>query len=76
MDADAVWRTVFDFDESTVAVVKHTNPCGLACHPDQAEAYRRAYEGDTVSAFGGIVGYNRTVYYGCSRGHESPCSTR
>ena len=61
MDADAVWRTVCDFDEPTVAVVKHTNPCGLACHPDQVEAYRRAYEGDTVSAFGGIVGYNRTV---------------
>ena len=61
MDADAVWRTVCDFDEPTVAVVKHTNPCGLACHDDQAEAYRRAYEGDSVSAFGGIAGYNRTV---------------
>ena len=61
MDANAVWRTVYDFDEPTVAVVKHTNPCGLACHDDQAEAYRRAYEGDSVSAFGGIVGYNRTV---------------
>ncbi len=44
-----------------MAVVKHTNPCGLACHEDQAEAYRRAYEGDSVSAFGGIVGYNREV---------------
>ena len=61
MDADAVWRTVSDFDGPTVAVVKHTNTCGLACHDDQAEAYRRAYEGDSVSAFGGIVGYNRTV---------------
>ena len=61
VDADAVWRTVRDFDEPTVAVAKHTNPCGLACHEDQAEAYRRAYEGDSVSAFGGIVGYNRTV---------------
>ena len=61
MDADAVWRTVSDFDEPAVAVVKHGNPCGLSCHDDQAEAYRRAYEGDTVSAFGGIAGYNRTV---------------
>ena len=61
MDADAVWRTVSDFDEPTVAVVKHTNPCGLSCNDDQAEAYRRAYEGDSVSAFGGIVGYNRPV---------------
>ncbi|MDP6550117.1 MAG: bifunctional phosphoribosylaminoimidazolecarboxamide formyltransferase/IMP cyclohydrolase [Dehalococcoidia bacterium] len=61
MDADATWRTVGDFAEPTVAVVKHANPCGLASHEDQAEAYRRAYEGDTVSAFGGIVGFNRTV---------------
>ena len=61
MDADAAWRTVCDFDEPAVAVVKHANPCGLACHENQADAYRRAYEGDSVSAFGGIVGYNRTV---------------
>jgi len=61
MDADAAWRTVCDFAEPTAAVVKHANPCGLASHEDQAEAYRRAYEGDSVSAFGGIVGYNRTV---------------
>ena len=61
MDADAAWRVVCDFDQPTVAVIKHTNPCGLASHEDQAEAYRRAYEGDSVSAFGGIVGFNRTV---------------
>ena len=61
MDADAAWRTVCDFPEPTVTVVKHANPCGLASHPDQVEAYNRAYEGDSVSAFGGIVGYNRTV---------------
>jgi phosphoribosylaminoimidazolecarboxamide formyltransferase/IMP cyclohydrolase len=61
MDADAAWRTVSDFAETAVVVIKHANPCGLASHEDQAEAYRRAYEGDTVSAFGGIVGYNRTV---------------
>ncbi len=61
MDADAVWRTVSDFEDSTVAVVKHGNPCGLACNDDQAEAYRLAYEGDSVSAFGGIVGFNRPV---------------
>ena len=61
MDADAAWRVVCDFDRPTVAVIKHTNPCGLASHQDQAEAYKRAYEGDSVSAFGGIVGFNRTV---------------
>jgi len=61
LDADAAWRTVTDFSEMAVVVIKHTNPCGLACHADQAEAYRRAYAGDPVSAFGGIVGFNRTV---------------
>jgi phosphoribosylaminoimidazolecarboxamide formyltransferase/IMP cyclohydrolase len=41
--------------------VKHTNPCGLASQPDQAEAYRRALAGDPVSAYGGIVGVNRPL---------------
>jgi phosphoribosylaminoimidazolecarboxamide formyltransferase / IMP cyclohydrolase len=61
MDADAAWRTVSDFAEPAAVVVKHANPCGLASHEDLAQAYQRAYEGDTVSAFGGIVGYNRPV---------------
>ena len=61
MDADAAWRTVCDFGDPTVAVIKHANPCGLASHQEQARAYQQAYEGDSVSAYGGIVGYNRTV---------------
>ena len=61
MDADAAWRTVSDFAEPTVAVVKHNNPCGLASRSAIAEAYHLSYEGDTVSAFGGIVAFNRIV---------------
>ena len=61
MDADAAWRTVSDFAEPTVAVVKHNNPCGLASRDSIAEAYQLAYEGDTISAFGGIVAVNRIV---------------
>ena len=61
MDADAAWRTVSDFSEPTVAVVKHNNPCGLASRDSVAEAYLQAYEGDTVSAFGGIVASNRDL---------------
>ena len=61
LDADGAWTTVADFAEPAVAVVKHTNPCGLAIHDDMAEAYRRAYNGDSVSAFGGIVAFNRPV---------------
>ena len=61
LDADAAWRVVSDFDESAVAVIKHTNPCGLAVHRDQSTAYKRAFDGDSMSAYGGIVGFNRAV---------------
>ena len=71
MDADAAWRTVSDFSGPAVAVIKHANACGLSSHDDLAQAYLQAYEGDTVSAFGGIVGFNRTVTGRRRRGHES-----
>ncbi len=61
LDADAAWTTVCDFEEQAVTVVKHANPCGLAVHDDQPTAYQRAFEGDSMSAYGGIVGFNRTV---------------
>ena len=61
LDADAAWRIVSDFDEGAVVVIKHNNPCGLATDEDQAVAYGRAFDGDPVSAYGGIVGLNRTV---------------
>ena len=61
MDADAAWRTVSDYAAPTVCVIKHANPCGLASRDDLADAYQRAYAGDPVSAFGGIVGFNRLV---------------
>lgn len=59
MDADAAWNAACDFPGPTVVIVKHTNPCGLASHSDLAEAYRRAFAGDPVSAYGGIVAVNR-----------------
>ena len=61
LDADAAWGVVTDFAAPTVAIIKHTNSCGLASHPDIVEAYRRAYSGDTIAAFGGIVALNHTV---------------
>ena len=61
MDADSAWRTVSDFSDTTVAIIKHSNPCGLASRDEQVQAYLQAYEGDTVSAFGGIVAFNTTV---------------
>jgi phosphoribosylaminoimidazolecarboxamide formyltransferase/IMP cyclohydrolase len=61
LDGDAAWGVVTDFADPSVAIIKHTNACGLASHPDIAEAYRRALSGDPVAAFGGIVAANRTV---------------
>jgi phosphoribosylaminoimidazolecarboxamide formyltransferase/IMP cyclohydrolase len=61
LDADAAWGAATDFAAPTVSLIKHTNPCGLASHDDIAEAYRRAFTGDEVAAFGGIVAANRTV---------------
>jgi len=61
LDADAAWGAATDFAAPTVAVIKHTNPCGLASHDDIVEAYRRALSGDPVAAFGGIVASNRTI---------------
>lgn len=61
LDADAAWNAAQLFDEPTVAIIKHTVPCGLATRESLADAYLAALEGDTVSAFGGIVALNRTV---------------
>jgi phosphoribosylaminoimidazolecarboxamide formyltransferase/IMP cyclohydrolase len=61
LDADAAWNAAQLFDGPAVAIVKHTVPCGLAVRDTLVEAYRAAYEGDTVSAFGGIVALNRHV---------------
>jgi phosphoribosylaminoimidazolecarboxamide formyltransferase/IMP cyclohydrolase len=60
-DLDAAWRIVADFSGPTVAIVKHGNPCGLACGDDLAETYRKALAADPQSAFGGAVGINRPV---------------
>ncbi len=61
LDADAAWQASQLFDGPTVAIVKHTVPCGLAVRPTLAEAYVAAFEGDEVSAFGGIVSLNQPV---------------
>jgi phosphoribosylaminoimidazolecarboxamide formyltransferase / IMP cyclohydrolase len=62
LDIDTAWMAARDFQQAPcVVIVKHTNPCGIACHTDIAEAYRRAHSGDPQAAYGGIVGVNRTV---------------
>ena len=61
VDTDAAWRMATDFDEPCVAIVKHTNPAGLAVGSSIADAYPRALAGDPVSAFGGIVAANDEI---------------
>jgi phosphoribosylaminoimidazolecarboxamide formyltransferase/IMP cyclohydrolase len=61
VDADAAWQLVCDFDETACAIIKHTNPAGVGLGATVEEAYRRALVTDPVSAFGGIVAFNRNV---------------
>ena len=61
VDADAAWQLVSDFDETACAIVKHTNPAGVGLAATPAEAYRKALATDPISAFGGIVAFNRAV---------------
>ena len=61
VDAEAAWKLVEEFDELAVAIIKHTNPAGVGLGASNEEAYRRALATDPVSAFGGIVAFNKTV---------------
>jgi phosphoribosylaminoimidazolecarboxamide formyltransferase/IMP cyclohydrolase len=61
VDADAAWQLVCDFDQLACAIIKHTNPAGVALGESAEQAYRRALATDPTSAFGGIVAFNRVV---------------
>lgn len=61
LDCDAAWKIVLPFTGPACAIIKHNNPCGVAEAETITDAYRRAYSCDPQSAFGGIVGVNRTV---------------
>ncbi len=59
LDLDAAYSLAAAFDEPAAVIVKHNNPCGAAVGGSLADAYGRAFESDTISAFGGIVAFNR-----------------
>tara|TARA_Y100000817_G_scaffold146930_1_gene115064 strand:- start:506 stop:2041 length:1536 start_codon:yes stop_codon:yes gene_type:complete len=61
LDADGAWTAVSDFTDPACVIVKHTNPCGISINEDQVVAYKNAFSGDSVSAYGGIVAFNREV---------------
>jgi phosphoribosylaminoimidazolecarboxamide formyltransferase/IMP cyclohydrolase len=60
-DADTAIECVRQFEESACVIVKHANPCGVAVAAGTRAAYLAAYEPDTVSAFGGIIAFNRPL---------------
>ncbi len=60
-DADAAVAVVSEFSEPCAVAIKHNNPCGVGIGSSIHEAYKRCYEADTVSIFGGIVALNREV---------------
>jgi phosphoribosylaminoimidazolecarboxamide formyltransferase / IMP cyclohydrolase len=59
LDTDAAWKLVNDLDGTGVAIIKHSNPCGVAIADGISTAYERALDCDRTSAFGGIVALNR-----------------
>ena len=61
VDADAARRAAYDFAEPCVAIIKHSNPCGIAVGTDLADAHAKANACDPVSAFGGVIAANGPV---------------
>ncbi|MEJ5227814.1 bifunctional phosphoribosylaminoimidazolecarboxamide formyltransferase/IMP cyclohydrolase [Thermodesulfovibrio sp.] len=61
LDTHSAVLLAAEFDEPVCVIVKHNNPCGVAVGESLYEAYKKAFECDPVSAFGGIIAFNRTV---------------
>jgi phosphoribosylaminoimidazolecarboxamide formyltransferase / IMP cyclohydrolase len=61
VDLDAAWELVNEFAEPAVAIIKHSNPAGMAVAASVVEAYKKAFATDPVSAFGSVIGVNREV---------------
>lgn len=61
VDIEAAWRAAHDHTEPAVAIIKHTNPCGIAIGTSISDAYQKAHACDSVSAFGGVIAANQKV---------------
>ncbi|HPE20994.1 MAG TPA: bifunctional phosphoribosylaminoimidazolecarboxamide formyltransferase/IMP cyclohydrolase [Candidatus Mcinerneyibacteriales bacterium] len=61
MDAEACLNLTYSFQEPLCTIMKHSNPCGVGIHEKAALAYKRALATDPISAYGGIVGFNREI---------------
>ena len=65
-DSDAAWECVRSFEAPACVIIKHANPCGVAVGISSAEAYSKAFQTDSKSAFGGIIAFNREVTGECA----------
>jgi phosphoribosylaminoimidazolecarboxamide formyltransferase/IMP cyclohydrolase len=61
LDTDAAWTGVREFEQTAVVIIKHLTPCGTCVDEDLVMAYQRAHDADPVSAYGGVMGFNRKV---------------
>ena len=61
VDALSAWSCCVEFEDPTVCIVKHTNPCGVASADDLQKAYDKAFSTDPTSAFGGVIALNKTA---------------
>jgi phosphoribosylaminoimidazolecarboxamide formyltransferase/IMP cyclohydrolase len=61
VDLEAAWNLMLEFHEPACCVIKHTNPCGTAVAGSLVDAYLKAYEADTLSAFGSVIGFSQDV---------------
>jgi phosphoribosylaminoimidazolecarboxamide formyltransferase/IMP cyclohydrolase len=76
LDVDAAWGAVQEFAEPACVIVKHNNPCGAAVAARLELAFRRAWAGDALSAFGGIIACNRTVDVATASAITEPSARR
>jgi phosphoribosylaminoimidazolecarboxamide formyltransferase/IMP cyclohydrolase len=67
LDANSALELVKEFDDTAAVIVKHNNPCGVALGTTAVEAYVKARETDPVSAFGGVIAFNRPVDLGTAK---------
>ena len=60
-DMDIAWKVVCEFEETACCALKHNTPCGVATGSSVLDTYKKAYECDPMSIFGGIVAFNKKV---------------
>lgn len=66
LDIDSAWRLILEFSNTACAIIKHNNPCGVAEGENGKEAFLKAFDGDPVSAYGGIIACNFIIDEDCA----------